>query len=293
MSQQQQQSPEISKAVRQQQQHRSIPQQQISTSAASSTANTATTSLPPIASDLQAHLTYIMEKSEMSKTFGRKQATGGILPIVRDPFTKQTFILLGLNHQNKYCHFHGWVDPGETQDQGAAREAFEESKGVLGALPDLWRAVVCKGIFSAHVGRGGMHLVNYGDLNAIERDAFVEKFLHATAWSKCSDEVAEVKWFDTLSFRHACLLQHHDPTAKKGGEIVVESDFRKGIKRKLRGWLGEIFADPDFWKQQLLVDAVDHGFINLIPISQLPKIEDEAVVARLPYCLKQPEPNQN
>jgi hypothetical protein len=240
--------------------------------------------LPKIASDPSAHLQYLIEQAEHSKPFGKGEATGGILPIVRDPYTKQTYFLLGLNHGNSYCHFHGWVDPGETQDQGAAREAFEESKGTLGSLPNLWRAVVCKGVFSAHIGRGGMHLVNFGDLNAIERDAFVEKFANAKAWDACSDEVAAVKWFSTLEFRHACLMQVHDPTAKKD-DVTIEVDIKRGIKRRLRGWLANIFGDPEFWQQKILQDSIDHGFIPLIPITQLPALED-AVINRLPFRLK-------
>jgi hypothetical protein len=246
--------------------------------------------LPPIASNPQAHLEYLIEKSSTAKTWGRGEATGGILPIVRDPDTKLAYFLLGLNHQNKYCHFHGWVDPGETADIGAAREAFEESKGVLGRLVDLWRAVVCKGVFSALIGRGGMHLVNLGDMNSIERDAFVEKFANAKAWSACSDEVAAVHWFDALAFRHAALLQQQDPTATKG-DVVVEVDVKRGIRRKLRGWLGEIFSDQEFWSQKILQDSLDHGFIPLIPITHLPRISDE-VLERLPYCLEKMMPQQ-
>lgn len=248
----------------------------------SSSSNTASnnSALPLIASDVNAHVAFLVERASKSRVFGKREATGGIIPIVRDPNTKITHILLGLNHARHYCHFHGWVDPDETQDQGAAREAFEESKGLLGDLCSLWRAVVCKGVFSAHLGRGGMNLVHFGDMNEVERAEMEEKFLKLQAWSTCSDEVIAVTWFDTLSLRHACLNREH-----KGADIYIECDVRKNIRRKLRGFLADIFADPQFWSQEVLRQSVDKGFVPLIPISFLPKIEDENVLRRLPYCL--------
>lgn len=34
-----------------------------------------------------------------------------------------------------------WIEPGETFEMGAAREAFEESKGILGDALALWLAI--------------------------------------------------------------------------------------------------------------------------------------------------------
>ena len=74
------------------------------------------------------------------------------MPVCVDPSTREAYFVVGvekmrrkeavsdseyftgvgesLNVRNVLCHFHGWIDKGETIQVGASRECWEESRGV-------------------------------------------------------------------------------------------------------------------------------------------------------------------
>ncbi len=66
------------------------------------------------------------------------------------------------------CHFHGWVEAGETRPMGAARECFEEGHGVIGGGPvDLWRALLLPDFYRTDTPASSMFFVSLGEMREV------------------------------------------------------------------------------------------------------------------------------
>ena len=136
----------------------------------------------------------LLSRHARSKIMGFKQATGGVLPVCADD-ARQAWCLLGENHRGELCHFHGWVERGETFEMGAAREAHEESRGVLGDALTLWRAITSP----SHSRRcGAIVLLSLGTMTQAARDAVCDDFLARPVLYRGMAEVRHV--LPSLSF---------------------------------------------------------------------------------------------
>jgi 8-oxo-dGTP pyrophosphatase MutT (NUDIX family) len=127
---------------------------------------------------------------------------GGILPVCVDPETLEPFFLFGVERKSKkLCHFHGCIDPGETHKQGTAREAWEESHGLLGNEIDLWRCLVADNNEYSRtdhlLGKKYLDvLVSQGFMKETDRIAFRKKFLatNKAVKSKAQKETVDVQF---------------------------------------------------------------------------------------------------
>lgn len=138
------------------------------------------------------------------RKFDKKQGTGGIFPISIDPDTNEIWILLGLNSANQYCHFHGWIEEGETLEQGTARQGWVVSRGLLGTQADLWRALMLGGNYSMQFV-GSSQIVLVGAVRAAERPMWASAFTSLPAFYDDMEEVVRVDWINARSFRNACI----------------------------------------------------------------------------------------
>jgi hypothetical protein len=143
----------------------------------------------------------LLSRHAVSRVVGSKQATGGVLPICVDD-TRQPWCLLGENHRAELCHFHGWIEAGETFEMGAAREAFEESKGSLGDVLTLWKAV-CDPSFSRRCS--SIVVLSLGTLTQAERDSMCADFVARPVLYRGMTEVRRVWWVRMRPLRQLCL----------------------------------------------------------------------------------------
>jgi len=252
-----------------------------------------------VVADPKIHVDFILSHHQSLPKLQHKEASGGVLPFTQDPITKEIFIALGLSKKDLYNSFYGFIDGGETPEQGSAREAWEESKAVLGDLPTLWRAVMLKGYFSFIVGHPYklMHAINIGEMNALARAQFVAKFNTAKGWSHCSMEVKGLKFFELKTLKHLCASSvakfERDQAKLKESErlpnaqpmVLVSVDEQTGKYEHLRIGMVKQLIDPRFWQQQELVQMMEMGVPLrdiVLPLSMLPVI-DKSVAAILPF----------
>jgi hypothetical protein len=143
-----------------------------------------------------------------------KDEVGGILPVCVDPITFESFFLFGvqtirrkdcdepvdyfytdrngqIHVRDVLCHFHGWIEKLETHKQGAAREGYEESRGLFGSPIDLWRCLIApNNEFSINgAALPSIYLVSLGFLDANQRKRQITKFHEWKSvpqqWLKC------------------------------------------------------------------------------------------------------------
>ena len=217
---------------------------------------------------------------------GRK-ATGGVLPVCTDPTTRAQFFLLGYNTKSNHCcHFHGWVDVGETPAQGAARECWEESKGVVGSRVDIFRAVLDER-FSLRATRS-LFIMSLGELDAGGRAALVAKFAAAVAWDTHANEVNKLQFFPATVIRDKCVALGDGVGDKEKDEaaelppVVVD----EGNGAVLRSFLARWLRGPTFWSRPKLVALVEgtqsSSQLPIMPLGALPPLSVETQL-QLPY----------
>jgi hypothetical protein len=181
----------------------------------------------------------------------------GVLPVCIDPDSGISYFLLGLNYRNEYCHFHGWVEPGETVAMGAAREGFEESKGVLGTALNIWRSLMTQ---CFHIRHWHIYLVSLGYLNCEQREAMTSSFLAAEPSYRGMLEVQSISFIPTLQLRQACFGGSY-PAPLQDGLTV-----REFLLYERCG-----FNDAEFWGHPLITRIVD--------FSEWPHIEGQEMKA--------------
>lgn len=209
----------------------------------------------------------LLEQHSRSKTMEFKQATGGVLPVCVDE-SQEAWCLLGENHRLELCHFHGWIDPGETFEMGAAREAYEESRGILGDALTVWRAI-CDPVHSRRCN--AMVALSLGTLSAAQRRAMCSDFESSRIVCRGMTEVRRLWWLPLRALRELCLgpprreaVAAADDCATEGprsqAHIAAPSPLPAGLKIRpfllQTGWLGRggLWHHPDV--HQLLEQGV-------------------------------------
>jgi hypothetical protein len=197
--------------------------------------------------------------------------------------TRQAWCLLGENHRSELCHFHGWVERGETFEMGAAREAYEESRGLLGDALTLWRAV-CDPSFSRRFN--SIVVLSLGELTAASRQSMCADFASRPIVFRGMTEVARVHWLPMLPLSRLCLRNgsagagfEGDVQAPLGTDLsasnadAVSSVLPSGVRIRSfllqRGWLGRggLWEHPDVC-QLLHTGIFPEGWLRLqdIPV---------------------------
>jgi hypothetical protein len=148
-----------------------------------------------------------------------KDETGGILPVCVDPITFESFFLFGVQKirrkdcdekedyfytdnnsqihvRDVLCHFHGWIEPLETLKQGAAREGYEESRGLFGSHIDIWRCLIApnKEFAINETVLPRIYMVSLGFLDANQRKLLITKFPEMEVTSPAMAEMSDVKF---------------------------------------------------------------------------------------------------
>eukprot|EP00760_Papus_ankaliazontas_P018450 PhM_4_TR17498/c0_g1_i1/m.44232 len=209
---------------------------------------------------------------------GRGTNSGGVLPFCTDSTTGRCHFLLGVSLRGRLCHFHGRVDEGESLELGAAREGYEESKGIFGSTNKLWRFICSGDTHSVRYNARGMFGVFLGDLSKEKRIALRSSFHAAPAFYGCMNEAKDVVFVDirdiiSLSTPSASYLV---PDADYDGEA---SGWNKEypVRSFLHGW----FSNPRFWSApivlQWLSPLLEHNCCSLQPILLYNDASDEIV----------------
>jgi hypothetical protein len=210
----------------------------------------------------------------------RKQLTGGVLPVCVDE-ASQAWCLLGENHRSELCHFHGWIERGETFEMGTAREAFEESKGILGDVLTLWCAI-CQPSFYRR--SGSIVMMSLGTLTQKERDAMCDDFVSRPVLYRGMAEVERVWWVPMRQLRQLCVgddSQTCDCDSPGPASLLPPGlklrDFLLG-----EGWMG----DEGLWDEAVVQDLVDTGIIpdDWLRLQDLPRL-NEGEAAYVQNCL--------
>lgn len=212
----------------------------------------------------------LLEQHSRSKTMEFKQATGGVFPVCVDE-SQEAWCLLGENHRLELCHFHGWIDPGETFEMGAAREAYEESRGILGDALTIWRAI-CDPVYSRRCN--AMVVLSLGTLSAAQRRTMCSDFERSRVVCRGMTEVKRLWWLPLRALRELCLgparreaAAAADDCAAEGSSvagssahIAAPSPLPAGLKIRpfllQTGWLGR--GGP-LWHHPDLHQLVEQG----------------------------------
>jgi hypothetical protein len=203
----------------------------------------------------------------------KKEAVGGILPVCIDPDTREPFGLLGLSLRGEYCHFHGWVDPGETTLMGAAREAFEEGRGVFGNAFTLLYALSVP-LYHCRVREGTgptpLFLVSLGELTRDQREKVRDDFRAVTPHVHGMSENKDIAFFNLRELRTACLTLT---------ECVHISGMGTGeiLRPFLRQWL----ATRDMWASTpKFSEILDEGVFpeTFAPLSTLEPMSQQEML---------------
>jgi hypothetical protein len=185
-------------------------------------------------SDLSSRILANHSKLKIVKTPHTR--TGGVLPVCIDPNTGISYFLFGLNFRDEYCHFHGWVEPNETVQMGAAREGYEESKGVFGSAADLWRALMSPFF---HFQHGAMFFISLGSMNSEQREGVMDSFHHVEPTCRGMLEIQSIKFIPTRHIKETCLGAQY-PAALEDGHTMRSFLLGGG------GWLSsaDLWASP-------------------------------------------------
>ena len=178
--------------------------------------------------------------------------TAGILPFTIDPETKTAHFLLGTNC-GMYDNFYGGVEEGETVVCGAAREGFEESKGVIGSQQAIFMALSSKDysvLWNNEEESGGKcYLVNVGPMTSGQREALEHKFTKLSAHGRREmKEITSVRFVQVAHFKTWC----------ENDDKSVRPSFQKAFK-EASSWVGE-------WKTNL---AAVIASTTLHPMSEI------------------------
>lgn len=194
------------------------------------------------------------------------------------------FALLGMSHGGAYSTFGGWIDVNETVEQGCAREAWEESRGVVGDQCDLWRCVaLCPRyarLLPSKDATRWTYVVNLGPTDAARRAAVEARFSATRGWDECSLEVKHVRFFPLR------VLRDHATTNPVGSFFGRASDNERGsvLRQFLHKWL----AQPSLWNSATpWMEGMLHGSSGgpCRSISELPPL-DAASKSALPFASK-------
>lgn len=170
-----------------------------------------------IISEPAAHLGALLAAHQRAPIMPAR-SSGGVIPLCTDDRNGDVYMLFGLTKRGKWQTFHGFIDEGETLAQGAAREAWEESKGVLSAAA-LWRMISLPGVFSAPIGRHkNVFVVSFGEMTLGQRAGLCSTFRDAQSWSRSSDETTALGWFPIKYIRDITLAHHN---SKKNADDVT------------------------------------------------------------------------
>eukprot|EP00756_Hemistasia_phaeocysticola_P058278 Hpha_TRINITY_DN34903_c0_g1::TRINITY_DN34903_c0_g1_i1::g.184034::m.184034 len=199
--------------------------------------------------------------------------SGGVLPLCVDPDTGAAHMLLGVakgktepGREEEWCpilaDFHGFVDLGETREEGAAREAEEESLGLIGSREAIL-SLLCSKRHHRTLPRPnhGTYFISLGVLDASGRDALCAEFAtrrmlleeQASSGQRVRHsflEVRAVRWISVASVAASCreamtgcprgYEQHHGRTCRTC--VRVGSQQCLPLEGAARGeWLRNVF----------------------------------------------------
>jgi hypothetical protein len=198
--------------------------------------------------------TSLLSHHVRSRRYGFKQCTGGVIPVCVDE-EKVPWCLLGENHKAELCHFHGWVNPGETFEMGAAREAYEESKGLLGDAHTLWRAISDPNFSCCS---GPMVALSLGKLTLADRARMCAEFSKLNVTCRGMTEVKNVFWVALRPLRDHCIYENYAYRAKKVQRVPPSNPLPPGLKIRdfllHRSWLGS-----EFWQHPAIHQLLETG----------------------------------
>jgi len=191
---------------------------------------------------------------EMQKPIcGKRTHCAGVMPICIDPETRVAYALLGTEFARAYendppyiddqgysndrvvlCTFHGWVEPGETVKKGAAREAFEESRGVFATQRDILRCLVLPAFHKKLAN--GVFVVSLGEMTSTERDALCTRFQNTIGASVCENEMMGIHFVVLRELRDACLQPKEDRLGSARWP-VASFPVHVWLRKFLQNWL--------------------------------------------------------
>ena len=184
----------------------------------------------------------LLRQEGQNLTCGRRTHCAGVMPVCIDPETRMAYALLGAefarDHENDpphvdgqgrwhrrvvLCSFHGWVEPGETLKQGAAREAAEESRGVFATQRDLLRCLLLPAFHRRLCD--GVYIVSLGEMTSAERDALCARFRATVGARYCENEMLGIHFVVMSELRAACLRPSEGACAS--GRLQTEPHHRE------------------------------------------------------------------
>jgi hypothetical protein len=169
---------------------------------------------------------------------------GGVLPISVDLDSSAALALLAEDRAGHICSaFGGWFDDGETPAQGAAREFYEESRGVICSLLDAWRCTslvpeYSKLLPSTQPNRF-MFVMMLAPTTAVDREALLRRFADSPGWDGASREMSR------LHFVPLALLRDHCVRQAVGAPLVGVADHELHVRRFLHEWM----ANAKLWER--------------------------------------------
>lgn len=216
-------------------------------------------------------LEFIMREIQKPRC-GKRTHCGGVMPICIDPDTRITYALLGtefartneddpyiddqgrLNKRVVLCTFHGWVEPGETVKKGAAREAFEESRGVFASQRDILRCLILPAFHKKLTN--GVYILSLGEMTSVERDNLCTRFQCTVGASLCENEMNGIHFVVMKELRYACL-QPIDDRLGSARWPVASFPPEVWLRKFLQHWLTQRTNWYTLWIENLCIGASD------------------------------------
>ncbi len=240
----------------------------------------------------------LLATEKKAETFGKREVAAGIMPVCIDRETKVVYALLsveyarlkeedppyidaqGRQHRRIVLGtFHGWVEPGETTKQGAAREAAEEGRGVFGGHLALFRCLL-QTAFHRQLIEERLYVVSLGLMCAQERSDLCDHFRGVVGQTACENELIGIHFVKLRELREACLQEPPSRSARLGSSIWPVAGFPPEIwlRRFLQHWLTTERSVDDFeygWHSQwinILLSETEESTHVMRIIGELPPL---------------------